>query len=123
MYRDLTLWSDPNGFHPERWLGNPRYSGDSREAFKPFFMGSRDCIGQKYAPVQLISGRPTLKHLADVPPSLALLEMRLILAYMVFHFDLKATDDPNSWRWVSKQKNTFIIWVKTPLPVQLTPVR
>ncbi|RYP62601.1 hypothetical protein DL771_009644 [Monosporascus sp. 5C6A] len=101
MYRDPTLWTDPNEFHPERFLGDPKYSNDVREAFKPFFTGSRDCIGQ----------------------NLALLEMRLILAHMVFNFDMSRTDDPASKNWVSKQKNTYIVWDKTPLPVQLTPVR
>ncbi|RYP54707.1 hypothetical protein DL768_000531 [Monosporascus sp. mg162] len=101
MYRDPTLWTDPNEFHPERFLGDPKYSNDVREAFKPFFTGSRDCIGQ----------------------NLALLEMRLILAHMVFNFDMSRTDDPNSENWVSKQKNAYIVWEKTPLPVQLTPVR
>ncbi|RYP92324.1 hypothetical protein DL770_001526 [Monosporascus sp. CRB-9-2] len=101
MYRYPTLWTDPDEFHPERFLGDPKYSNDVREAFKPFFTGSRDCIGQ----------------------NLALLEMRLILAHMVFNFDMSKTDDPNSTNWVSKQKNAYIVWEKTPLPVQLTPVR
>ncbi|RYP12486.1 hypothetical protein DL765_007285 [Monosporascus sp. GIB2] len=101
MYRDPTLWTDPNEFHPERFLGDPKYSSDVREAFKPFSTGSRDCIGK----------------------NLALLEMRLILAHMVFNFDMSRTDDPNSANWVSKQKNAYIVWEKTALPVQLTPVR
>jgi cytochrome P450 len=48
MYRSPTLWTDPEEFHPERFLGDPKYANDAREAFKPFFTGSRDCIGQKY---------------------------------------------------------------------------
>ncbi|KAI0378844.1 isotrichodermin C-15 hydroxylase [Hypomontagnella monticulosa] len=101
IYRTPTLWRDPEFFRPERFAGDPEYANDAREAFKPFFTGSRDCIGQ----------------------NLALIEMRLILAHMIFNFDLKRTNDPNSHNWVSKQKNLFIVWDKTPLPVQLTPVR
>ncbi|KAI1125518.1 isotrichodermin C-15 hydroxylase [Nemania abortiva] len=100
LYRSPALWTDPNEFHPERFLGDPSYANDARDAFKPFFTGSRDCIGQ----------------------NLALIEMRLILAYMLFNFDMQRTADPNSKDWVHKQKNLFIVWEKAPLPVQLTPV-
>jgi len=54
--------------------------------------------------------------------SLALIEMRLILARIVFKFDLERTSDPSTWDWVHKQKNLFIVWEKSPLPVKLTPV-
>lgn len=101
IYRAPTLWRDPELFRPERFTGDPKYANDAREAFKPFFTGSRDCIGQ----------------------NLALIEMRLILAHMIFNFDIKRTNDPDSHNWVSKQKNLFIVWDKTPLPVQLTPIR
>ncbi|KAI0005263.1 isotrichodermin C-15 hydroxylase [Xylariaceae sp. FL0662B] len=101
VYRSPTLWTDPDEFHPERFLGEPRYANDARDAFKPFFTGSRDCIGQ----------------------NLALIEMRLILAHLVYNFDLQRTSDPRSHNWTRKQRNTFIVWEKTPLPVQLTPAR
>ncbi|KAH8160454.1 hypothetical protein CIB48_g7779 [Xylaria polymorpha] len=100
LYRAPTLWTDPNEFHPERFLGDSKYANDAREALKPFFTGSRDCIGQ----------------------NLALIEMRLILAHMVFNFDMKRTADPNSKDWIHKQKNLFIVWNKSSLPVHLTPV-
>lgn len=48
--------------------------------------------------------------------------MRLILACMIFNFDIQRTTDQSSKDWVYKQKNLFIVWDKTPLPVQLTPV-
>ncbi|KAI3319555.1 isotrichodermin C-15 hydroxylase [Xylariaceae sp. AK1471] len=98
LYRAPGL--DPNEFHPERFLGDSKYANDAREAFKPFFTGSRDCIGQ----------------------NLALIEMRLILAHIIFNFDMERTPGSNSKNWVDKQKNLFIIWDKTPLPIQLTPV-
>ncbi|KAI0114331.1 isotrichodermin C-15 hydroxylase [Nemania sp. FL0031] len=100
LYRTPALWTDPEEFHPERFLNEPRYANDAREGFKPFFTGSRDCIGQ----------------------NLALIEMRLVLAYMVLNFDMQRTADADSKDWVHKQKNLFIVWDKAPLPVQLTPV-
>ncbi|KAI0551224.1 isotrichodermin C-15 hydroxylase [Xylaria curta] len=99
LYRAPALWADPNEFHPERFLVDAKYVNDAREAFKPFFTGSRDCIGQ----------------------NLALIEMRLVLAHMVFNFDMKRTTDPNGKDWIHRQKNLFIVWDKSPLPVQLTP--
>ncbi|KAI0451366.1 isotrichodermin C-15 hydroxylase [Xylaria acuta] len=100
LYRAPALWTDPNEFHPERFLKDSKYANDAHEALKPFFTGSRDCIGQ----------------------NLALIEMRLILAHMVFNFDIKQTTDPNCKDWIHKQKNLFVVWNKSPLPVQLTPV-
>ncbi|KAI0967161.1 isotrichodermin C-15 hydroxylase [Xylaria arbuscula] len=100
LFRAPSLWTDASEFHPERFLGDPKYVNDAREGFKPFFTGSRDCIGQ----------------------NLALIEMRLILAYMVFNFDMERTADPNTKDWIHKQKNLFIVWEKAPLPVQLKPV-
>lgn len=34
-------------FHPERWLGDERFAGDKRDAFQPFSLGARVCIGKK----------------------------------------------------------------------------
>ncbi|KAI1775808.1 isotrichodermin C-15 hydroxylase [Hypoxylon cercidicola] len=101
IYRSPTLWTDPEGFHPERFTDDPGFSDDAREAFKPFFTGSRDCIGQ----------------------NLALIEMRMILAHMIFNFDIQRSSDPDSQNWARKQKNLYIVWDKTPLNIQLTPVR
>lgn len=46
MYRDPKVFTDPDGFHPERFLGDPQYANDDREALKPFFTGARDCVGR-----------------------------------------------------------------------------
>jgi hypothetical protein len=55
---------------------------------------------------------------ADFVSSLAYSEMRLILALIVFNFDMKLDDDAQDW---IQQKN-FLMWQKGPLKVHLTPV-
>ena len=42
-------WAEPDQFIPERWLGvDKRFASDVlHEGMKPFFVGPRDCIGQK----------------------------------------------------------------------------
>lgn len=45
--------------------------------------------------------------------------MRLILARVVFNFDMHIADDSKDW--MSRQK-IFLLWDKGPLNVYLTPV-
>jgi len=99
LFRSPDFWTDGDDFHPERWLGeDARYASDHREVFKPYFTGSRDCIGQ----------------------NLAALELRLILARMIYNFDFAYTDEA-SREWTKNQTHAFIVWTKTPLNVRLTP--
>lgn len=51
--------------------------------------------------------------------SLAYAEMRLILAKIVYNFDLEIADD--SRRWLADQK-VFVLWDKPPLNIRLTRV-
>ena len=51
--------------------------------------------------------------------SLAFAEMRLVLAKIIFNFDLKLADD--SYNWIERQKN-YNVWDRIPLNVSLTPV-
>ena len=48
--------------------------------------------------------------------SLAYLEMRLILANLLFHFDIEIC--PESANWIDQ--NVYIIWEKPSLMVRLT---
>lgn len=43
--------------------------------------------------------------------------MRLILALVVFKFDMQIADESKNW---IKQRN-FLMWEKSPLNVHLTP--
>ena len=40
----------PNEFVPERWLGDPRFKDDHIDAFQPYSVGPRNCIGKKFEP-------------------------------------------------------------------------
>jgi hypothetical protein len=55
--------------------------------------------------------------LADIPSSLAYVEMRIILARMIFNFDMEL--DPVSNDWMNQ--DAFILWEKPELMVKLTP--
>ena len=88
---------DPESFIPERWLGDVRYAEDRREASQPFSMGPRGCLGR----------------------SLAYAEMRIVLARVLFEFDLELMKSSKSW--LENLKN-FGLWQKDPLMVRLRPV-
>ncbi|TLD11447.1 hypothetical protein PspLS_11952 [Pyricularia sp. CBS 133598] len=89
---------DANKFVPERWLGDPKYESDCREASQPFSVGPRDCLGK----------------------NLAYGEMRIILTRLIWNFDMRLADD--SLNWHDGQK-VYILWFKPPLNVHLTPVK
>ncbi|EMR70067.1 putative cytochrome p450 monooxygenase protein [Eutypa lata UCREL1] len=63
----------------------------------PFHLGARNCLGR----------------------NLAYVEMRLILARVLWNFDMTIADESKDW--VSKQK-IFNLWEKGPLLAYLTPV-
>ncbi|EUC29004.1 hypothetical protein COCCADRAFT_29837 [Bipolaris zeicola 26-R-13] len=88
---------DAESYVPERWTGeDPLYDHDLREAARVFSLGPRDCLGQ----------------------SLAYAELKLVIARLVWHFDLEARFDAN---W-SDQK-VYMLWEKTPFMVKLAPVQ
>ncbi|KAK1985268.1 cytochrome P450 [Colletotrichum cereale] len=98
MYHSDKHFRDPFGFHPERWLQDPAFAGDNKEAFQPFHLGPRNCIGR----------------------NLAYLEARLILARVLWNFDLKLADDSTDW---APRQKIYLFWEKGPLNVYLTPVQ
>ncbi|KAK1963103.1 cytochrome P450 [Colletotrichum sublineola] len=96
IYHDPANFTLPDSFIPERWLDDPRFAGDKKEAFQPFAVGPRNCIGR----------------------NLAYAEMRLILARFIFNFDLRLGEESNGW---AEQSRVYSLWEKGPLHVFLTP--
>lgn len=83
---------------PERWLDSAAtspsspFAADKREASKHFGGGARDCLGQ----------------------GVAWAEMRLILASLVWAFDIEAV---RALDWA--QQKTYLVWEKEPFEVRL----
>jgi cytochrome P450 len=50
--------------------------------------------------------------------SLAWAEIRLVLAKLLWNFDLELVDNSDDW-WL--QQDTFIVWKRNPLIVKLYP--
>ncbi|KAH7306093.1 cytochrome P450 [Rhexocercosporidium sp. MPI-PUGE-AT-0058] len=95
--RSATNWTDAEKFIPERWLDDPRFETDNKSCFYPFSLGPRNCIGR----------------------NLAYAEMRLILARVLWNFDLELDEESRSW---TDNMKMFMLWEKPKLFVKLTPV-
>ncbi|MCJ1378123.1 hypothetical protein MMC17_001219 [Xylographa soralifera] len=87
---------DPKSFLPERWLPDPdgRFAADDKAVFEPFLVGPRKCLGK----------------------SLALAEMKLILAKVFWHFDL-ALSEKTQEDWCDQR--SYLIYEKKPLYIKL----
>ncbi|KAI0602456.1 cytochrome P450 [Biscogniauxia sp. FL1348] len=95
-YHSPINFKDPDSFVPERWLGDPLYADDAFEAHQPFSWGPRNCLGQ----------------------SMAMHEMRLVLANLLFRFDLELCDKTQNW----PDQLVYSLWVKNPLMCRIKPV-
>ncbi|OQE10623.1 hypothetical protein PENFLA_c085G05602 [Penicillium flavigenum] len=91
-YRNARNFRLPDQFIPERWIGD-EFASDNKAAFQPFSFGPRNCIGK----------------------NLAYHEMRLILAKVLYNFEISLHPESVGWE---KQK-TFFLWEKKDLMVQL----
>ena len=114
MLHSQDNWVNPDKFAPERWLpekgsrllqgendaeGYTRpeeYNADKKDSFQTFSFGPRNCIGR----------------------NLAYAEMKLVLARLLFEFDLE-WDGPEHDNWFNQP--VFMIWVKKPLKIKLHP--
>jgi cytochrome P450 len=96
-YMSSANFRDPEAFLPERWLpeGKDHFESDSKAVFEPFSTGQRSCLGR----------------------NLAWAEMRVIVARMLWNFDLELM--PEGQNWIKRQR-TFFLWEKVALPVKLT---
>ena len=109
-HRSPANFTRPMEYVPERWLNSQvsdsqcqscEFDGDNKLAFGGFSTGSRNCIGQ----------------------NLAWMECRLIMARLIWNFDISrpAGLEHQDQDWI--KQNTYLLWEKLPLEVVLTPVK
>ncbi|KAF2195825.1 cytochrome P450 [Zopfia rhizophila CBS 207.26] len=98
-YHSALNFKNPDDFIPERWLleGEAEYSSDRKTVLNPFSYGPRNCLGK----------------------NLAYHEMRLVLASILWNFDMELAEGSDGWL----DQQTFVLWKKGPLMVKLTPIR
>ncbi|KAL9012746.1 MAG: hypothetical protein Q9173_002509 [Seirophora scorigena] len=90
-----TNWANPTSFVPERWIAPyGDYAQDQRQSLQPFSLGPRVCIGKQFA----------------------LGEIRLVLAMLLWHFDVRI---PSKDTWTAVP--SYMLWEKKPLYVELKP--
>ncbi|KAJ6095928.1 hypothetical protein N7486_006674 [Penicillium sp. IBT 16267x] len=94
-YHSAHNYTHPEQFIPERFLDDPRFVNDSKTALQPFSFGPRNCIGR----------------------NLAYIEMKIILARMIFNFYMELDQPFEEWM----EQKSFLLWEKKPLMIKLTP--
>ncbi|GES63960.1 hypothetical protein ATEIFO6365_0008003000 [Aspergillus terreus] len=91
-YHSALNFRERNEFRPERWLGDPSYASDNLSVVQPFITGPYSCIGK----------------------SLAYMEIGLVLAKMVWHFE---------WELASsccfEEAKAYALWQKSPMELRL----
>ncbi|KAG8168565.1 hypothetical protein KVR01_001314 [Diaporthe batatas] len=99
-YRAKRNFNEPERFMPARWLSDSD-SGlrDDKAAFNPFSLGPHNCPGQ----------------------NLAWLELRLILAKLLWAFDLSVASGIELPRW--EEQGIWWFWEKQPTVIRLTRPR
>lgn len=101
-------FADPERFDPERWLQQPggkgKYAADKLHASQPFSLGQRGCIGK----------------------NLSFFEMRLILANLLWAFDLEMGRSPAAVaakkRWDNRDMLVYQTFMKPDLLISLKEV-
>ncbi|KAH7380109.1 cytochrome P450 [Pyrenochaeta sp. MPI-SDFR-AT-0127] len=83
-------------FIPERWLGDSEFDSDEKHALQPFSVGSHDCLGK----------------------NMAYHEMRLIVAKVLYTFDLELAPESRNWGG----QECHMLWQKPPLMCKLKAV-
>ncbi|KAI1800361.1 cytochrome P450 [Daldinia bambusicola] len=83
---------NPMAFIPERWMGDAKYVDDKRDAVQPFSVGPRNCPGRPFA----------------------LYNIKLILAHLLWRFDLKLGAGAENW---AEGQRIYNGWIQPALPV------
>ncbi|KIM94728.1 hypothetical protein OIDMADRAFT_45651 [Oidiodendron maius Zn] len=96
LYHNPSCFTKPDEFVPERWLDDPQFAADKKDAFQPFSVGPRSCIGR----------------------NLAYAEMRLIIARLIWNFDIQLAEGSENW---DQRSNVLLLWEKPGLYIYLKP--
>ena len=91
---------EPKRFIPERWIDDA-WASDDKKASQPFSLGPRGCIGR----------------------NLSYMEQRLVMARLLWTFDVFLADDASEWDRDGEMKHmkAFLTWEKPPLHIKLVP--
>ncbi|KAL4874936.1 cytochrome P450 [Aspergillus karnatakaensis] len=97
-YRSMANFHEPESFIPERWLPEGKndptslFFSDRRDVLQPFSVGPRNCIGI----------------------NLAYAEMRIVLARLLWNFDLELCEESQEWA----DQKSYALWDRPPLMSQ-----
>ena len=78
IHRHPDYWTNPDEFQPERWLKD-QFPASHKNAFLPFGVGPRNCIGENFATFEakLIMGPLIRSFMFNFAPSLRSAEFTL----------------------------------------------
>ncbi|KAF8250241.1 putative cytochrome P450, partial [Wilcoxina mikolae CBS 423.85] len=102
IQRSPLYWADPEEFRPERWIENgpgEKYEMDVRQAYRPFLIGTRSCIGRK----------------------MAMQSLRCVTARLVWGFDVEmARGEGEGWVW-ERDAGSSLIYTDYRVLVSMRP--
>ncbi|KAK4221765.1 cytochrome P450 [Podospora fimiseda] len=97
--RSEANWKRASDFLPERWLGGEEWAEDKKAAAQHFSLGPRGCIGK----------------------NLALMELRLAVAALLWSFTFEDVNLEERGRWEKDGVlDSFMVWERNELLVKLT---
>jgi cytochrome P450 len=118
VLRDPINFHSPNSFIPERWLKDAAIK-DRLETSLPFSYGPRGCLGRKCVSSVLSLHHPKSPTLTTLlPHSLAYLEMRMVLAKLMWAYDITWFNGADVV-WERDTKG-YTLWEKPELRVELS---
>ncbi|GME43669.1 Cytochrome p450 [Neofusicoccum parvum] len=94
-YHSAVNFVSPDAFLPERWMGGSEFESDRRDVLQPFSFGPRNCLGK----------------------NLAYHEVRIILAMMLWSFDMELCEESFNWA----DQKSWTLWDKPKLMVRIKP--